>query len=180
MIPARSFLIPTSKDFGQMVRGFRKRRGWTQAQLAQATGLLPKTISALESGTGNVLLGNAMRCLAAMEVDLYAAPREQRASKMRLKFDTSLLAPPVGSFAPADKLEVKVSAWAPVKASSKSGSNVGSSAPTRVTPHVPSDSPAKPAKRAKSGGAVKAQPKSPERAARILSDLAKAAKREKW
>jgi transcriptional regulator with XRE-family HTH domain len=130
MIPAQSFLIPTSKDFGQMVRGFRKRRGWTQAQLAQATGLLPKTISALESGTGNVLLGNAMRCLAAMEVDLYAAPRDQRASKMRVKLDTSLLAPPLGSFA--------------------------------------------------SGGAADAQPKSPERAARILSDLANAAKREKW
>jgi HTH-type transcriptional regulator / antitoxin HipB len=64
------YLVPTAKEFGQLVRGFRKQRGLTQARLAQQSGLLPKTISAIEAGSGQVLLANVMRCLSALDVDL--------------------------------------------------------------------------------------------------------------
>jgi DNA-binding XRE family transcriptional regulator len=70
-----SYLAPTPKELGQLIRGYRRKRAWTQAQLAQQAGLLPKTLSAIEAGTGHVLLANVMRCLSALEVDLYLASR---------------------------------------------------------------------------------------------------------
>jgi len=64
------YLAATARDLGALVRGIRKQRGWTQAQLAEHAGLLPKTVSAIEGGGGHVLLANVMRCLSALEVDL--------------------------------------------------------------------------------------------------------------
>ena len=64
------YLVATAKDFGELFRGFRKQRGWTQARLAERAGLLPKTVSAIETGGGQVLLANVMRCLSALEVNL--------------------------------------------------------------------------------------------------------------
>ena len=64
------YLATTAKDFGELIRGFRKERGWTQARLAERAGLLPKTVSAIETGNGQVLLANVMRCLAALDLDL--------------------------------------------------------------------------------------------------------------
>lgn len=64
------YLVATAKDFGELIRGFRKQRGWTQARLAEQAGLLPKTISAIENGSGQVLLSNVMRCLSTLEVSM--------------------------------------------------------------------------------------------------------------
>lgn len=69
------FIAPTPITLGQLVRGFRKQHGWTQAQLAERAGLLPKTVSAIECGRGQVLLANVMRCLSALEVELSLEPR---------------------------------------------------------------------------------------------------------
>jgi HTH-type transcriptional regulator/antitoxin HipB len=69
------YLAPTPKELGQLVRGYRRQRRLTQAQLALQAGLLPKTISTIEAGTGHVLLTNVMRCLSALEVDLDLASR---------------------------------------------------------------------------------------------------------
>jgi HTH-type transcriptional regulator/antitoxin HipB len=64
------YLVATVKDFGELIRGFRKQRGWTQARLAERAGMLPKTVSAIETGSGQVLLVNVMRCLSTLEVAL--------------------------------------------------------------------------------------------------------------
>ncbi|MFT3800793.1 MAG: helix-turn-helix domain-containing protein [Burkholderiaceae bacterium] len=64
------FSTPTAKELGDLIRGLRKQRGWTQSQLAEQADLLPKTISAIESGTGRVLLINVMHCLSALDVDV--------------------------------------------------------------------------------------------------------------
>lgn len=69
------YLAATPKDFGQLIRGFRKQRGWTQARLAEQAGLLPKTVSAIETGGGHVLLANVMRCLSALDVSLHLDSR---------------------------------------------------------------------------------------------------------
>lgn len=61
------YFSPTPHELGALVRGFRKQRGWTQAVLAQQAGLLPKTVSAIEAGSGQVLLANVLRCLAARQ-----------------------------------------------------------------------------------------------------------------
>ena len=72
------FLVPTPRELGEVVRGFRKQRGWTQARLAEQAGLLPKTVSAIETGGGHVLLSNVMRCLSALEVDMSLDARPLR------------------------------------------------------------------------------------------------------
>ncbi len=69
------FSTPTAKELGDLIRGLRKQRGWTQSQLAERAALLPKTISAIESGTGRVLLINVMHCLSALDVDVLIEPR---------------------------------------------------------------------------------------------------------
>lgn len=71
------YLVPTPKELGELIRGFRKQRGWTQARLAEHAGLLAKTVSAIEAGNGQVLLANVMRCLSALEVDLSLALRRE-------------------------------------------------------------------------------------------------------
>jgi transcriptional regulator with XRE-family HTH domain len=78
------YLAPTPKELGHLIRGYRRQRDWTQAQLAQQAGLLPKTLSAIEAGTGHVLLANVMRCLSALEVDLYLASRLGAQEKVEL------------------------------------------------------------------------------------------------
>ena len=69
------YLVATAKDLGELIRGFRKQRDWTQARLADQAGLLPKTVSAIEAGGGQVLLANVMRCLSALEVDVFLDSR---------------------------------------------------------------------------------------------------------
>ena len=55
--------------FGLAVRALRRRRGWTQAQLASRCGLSQSTISRIESGEGDrlslVVLGGAVSALGA-------------------------------------------------------------------------------------------------------------------
>lgn len=75
------YLVSTSNDFGELIRGFRKQRGWTQARLAERAALLPKTVSAIEAGGGKVLLANVMRCLSALDVDLSLEPRRPLADE---------------------------------------------------------------------------------------------------
>lgn len=70
-----AYLVPTPKELGELIRGFRKQLGWTQAHLAEHAGLLAKTVSAIEAGNGQVLLANVMRCLSALEVDVSLASR---------------------------------------------------------------------------------------------------------
>jgi HTH-type transcriptional regulator/antitoxin HipB len=77
------YLVPTPKELGELVRGFRKQRGWTQAVLAEQAGLLPKTVSAIEAGNGQVLLANVMRCLSALELDLSLDSRPARGVEER-------------------------------------------------------------------------------------------------
>ena len=69
------YFAATPKDLGELVRGFRKQRGWTQARLAERAGLFPKTISAIEAGSGQILLANVMRCLSALDLDLSLGSR---------------------------------------------------------------------------------------------------------
>lgn len=70
------YLVSDSTALGALLRGVRKARGLTQADLAQRAGLLPKTISALESGTGQVLVTTLLRCLSALQAQMLVASTE--------------------------------------------------------------------------------------------------------
>ncbi|MBL8954066.1 MAG: helix-turn-helix domain-containing protein, partial [Myxococcaceae bacterium] len=56
MASARSqrFSVSTPGQLAQVLRGFRKAKGLTQAELARRGGLLPKTVSAVENDPSKV------------------------------------------------------------------------------------------------------------------------------
>lgn len=59
------------RAFGEAVRLMRKRRGWSQEQLAEAAGLDRTYISGLERGTRNPALSTQERIAAALGVPLH-------------------------------------------------------------------------------------------------------------
>jgi methanogenic corrinoid protein MtbC1/DNA-binding XRE family transcriptional regulator len=57
---------------GQRIREFRRARGWSQQQLAAASGLDRTYVNAVEQGKQNVTLGAVLRIASALEVSLGA------------------------------------------------------------------------------------------------------------
>lgn len=68
-------LARTPKQLGTLVRRARKRLGWNQAQLAEATGLRQATISQVETGSPLARFETILRVLAALDLELRIAPR---------------------------------------------------------------------------------------------------------
>lgn len=58
--------------FGSGVRSARVAKGWTQVQLARATGLAPNTVARVERGELGVSLDAALRLCAALGVTIEA------------------------------------------------------------------------------------------------------------
>ena len=58
--------------FGRNVRAARKRKDWTQEDLAHEAGLAPVQISRIERGVREVRLTTVLKLLAALDV----APNE--------------------------------------------------------------------------------------------------------
>jgi HTH-type transcriptional regulator/antitoxin HipB len=63
--------VRTSRDLGALIRSTRRRRGWTQAQLADRAGTTRAWIIGAEQGKSSIDLGLVLRTLAAL--DLVAA-----------------------------------------------------------------------------------------------------------
>lgn len=68
-------LARTPLQFGNEIRENRKRLGLTQEQLAAKAGVRQRTISDIESATGNARLDTVMRILAALELELVLRAR---------------------------------------------------------------------------------------------------------
>lgn len=62
--------ILNTQQLSQALKLHRKRRGWSQSDLATRSGLLPKTISALENQPGNCRIETLIRALAALGLNL--------------------------------------------------------------------------------------------------------------
>ncbi len=56
------------EQFGANVRAARLKRGWTQEDLAEATGLASVQISRIERGAREIRLTTLLRLLTALEV----------------------------------------------------------------------------------------------------------------
>ena len=69
--------IYDAADFGKVVRTFRKRKGYTQQELADYSGCSIMYVSNLERGKETSELGIALRILATLSVDLKAFDRQQ-------------------------------------------------------------------------------------------------------
>lgn len=68
-------LARTSKQIGTIIQRTRKQRGWTQAQLAERSGLRQETVSIIESGEKPAKLPSIFALLAALELEFTIGPR---------------------------------------------------------------------------------------------------------
>lgn len=60
--------VRTPRDVGALIRGERRRRGWTQAQLAEAADVTRAWIIAIEHGKQSAELLLVLRTLAALNL----------------------------------------------------------------------------------------------------------------
>lgn len=58
------------KRFGARMRALRRERGWTQKQLADASGVSARSISSIENGIYSVTLDTAARIARGLGVPL--------------------------------------------------------------------------------------------------------------
>lgn len=72
------FSIHTARQLGQALKGWRKSRNLTQVQAAGSVGLLPKTISALESDPAPNTVGSLFKLLSALDLELVIRPKAKR------------------------------------------------------------------------------------------------------
>lgn len=57
------------KRFGENVRAARKAKGWTQEDLAHATGIATVQVSRIERGVREIRLTTFLRLLAALDIE---------------------------------------------------------------------------------------------------------------
>lgn len=70
-------LARTPKQIGTLLQRARKRRGWTQSDLAARAGLRQATISGIETGDTPARLDSILAVLAALDLELAIAPRSK-------------------------------------------------------------------------------------------------------
>ncbi|MEM6671848.1 MAG: helix-turn-helix transcriptional regulator [Planctomycetota bacterium] len=67
--------ITTLGALGRALRDARRRRGWTQAQLAQQAGTTQPKVSIIERGVGNPEASTLLALVAALGLDLVVRER---------------------------------------------------------------------------------------------------------
>jgi HTH-type transcriptional regulator/antitoxin HipB len=72
------FSVSTPGQLAQVLRGFRKAKKLTQAQVARRGGLLPKTVSAVETDPSKVTFESLYRVLVALDLDLLLREKDAR------------------------------------------------------------------------------------------------------
>lgn len=70
-------LARTPRQIGNVVRRARKRRGWSQTQLGERTGLRQETISLIETGNPATRLETILAVLAALDLEFRLADRSK-------------------------------------------------------------------------------------------------------
>jgi len=70
-------LARSPHQIGNIIRRTRKRREWTQTQLADRAGLRQETISLIETGHPAAKLDTILGILAALDLEFHIAPRSK-------------------------------------------------------------------------------------------------------
>lgn len=68
---------------GIHVRSARHDQHWTVAQLAARAGVSPRTVTAIESGSGSTSIGNVFTVAVAAGITLFAADNQRSLAIMR-------------------------------------------------------------------------------------------------
>lgn len=76
--------IRTAHDVASLVRGRRRDRGWSQAELARRAGVSRKWVSDFETGKTSVDLGVVLRVLEVLELSLVSAASERGTGEVDL------------------------------------------------------------------------------------------------
>jgi len=81
-MPSRSprFVVSTPAQLGQVIRGLRTAQKLTQAQVARLGGLLPKTVSAVETDPSRATFESLYRVLTALNLELSLRQRDERST----------------------------------------------------------------------------------------------------
>ena len=67
--------IPTLQALAQALRDARKRRGWTQTELARRAGCTKSAVSELETAKNRMPLDRVLDVLGALELELVVRER---------------------------------------------------------------------------------------------------------
>lgn len=73
----KAFSATTPAQLASILRGKRREDGLTQKQAGDKVGLLPKTISALESDPSRSSVESLYKLLSALEIELALQPKSQ-------------------------------------------------------------------------------------------------------
>lgn len=86
-------IVNSASEFGALVRSERKRRGWSQKELAFRVGVSPLWISQFERGKSTVHIGLVLRALKTLDVRLWVGdmpPASSRGEAGRVDLDALL------------------------------------------------------------------------------------------
>lgn len=67
----------TTKDLGNVLRNARKALNLTQAELASRAGIWQRTVSNIETSTGDAKVDTIFDLLAALDLELHIVPRSK-------------------------------------------------------------------------------------------------------
>ncbi|MDT7042848.1 helix-turn-helix domain-containing protein [Candidatus Nitronereus thalassa] len=65
------------KQIGNLIRRVRKKRGFSQTQLGEKSGLRQETISLIETGNPAAKLETILNVLAALDLEFRIVPRSK-------------------------------------------------------------------------------------------------------
>ncbi len=65
-----TYIVSTSTQLAQVLKGFRKASDITQTELAEQAGLLQKTISAMETDPAHTQTDTLFKLLSALNLEL--------------------------------------------------------------------------------------------------------------
>lgn len=70
-------LARSARELSNALRNARKAQKLSQAELASRAGLWPRTISMIETGSGDTRLETVFSLLAALDLELHVVPRRK-------------------------------------------------------------------------------------------------------
>jgi len=73
------YLVHTARQLANALKSRRKEKHFTQKEAAFRVGLLPKTVSGLESDPERSSIESLFKLLAAMELELVLRPKNEKA-----------------------------------------------------------------------------------------------------